>query len=237
MRKSRDQVFFFTLIDLFLSALFLGFVLFAINRIKQSYIDDRTAALLMQIAQSENKTPLEVLSLTSDLRPLDSVANIRKLVDSVGGKKNIEKLLELKGSSTGAQLGDFLTNLVPLVKNKGGLEPFANSVVEKLGPVPCRYMIVGRRREVSVLATITVDDQEAIIVPENKTVWDSVLVSIGKSSELTQRVALGDFYNTFRKIKDTRQDCRFSVNLIEQTQYKRPRDIVRSVFTFAEIKE
>jgi hypothetical protein len=239
-------VFFFTLIDLFLSALFLGFVLFAISLANQASIDDRAAALLKQLAQSEGKTPSEVLSLVAGLSPLDSSTAMRAVVDKAGGIRAIERLADLskrEGLSGLAELSERLTRLGPIqdleltkstLERLGGLESVRQKI-EALGPIPCRYVFVGGRREVTVLATITVDDEVATIAPINRVVWDSVMVSIGRSAAQNQRVPLQEFQATFGKVRAVRTDCKFSVNLAERTRFSAPRDIVGKIFTFARI--
>jgi hypothetical protein len=213
-----DSVFFFTLVDFFVTALFFGLVLFAVgaNRNARASID---AARMKAAADSVSK--------------LTGVSNFAELTDRLsrlGPVKDAEKAVQMVKAAGGASLSQ---RALSTVVDAGG----PDSVEARLARLRL-HEGVGRRhclvtaadpREALSLGTVTGTDSTISFSEETPQLRD-VLALLGLSFEEVRVMTLRDFRAAFASIVTRRPDCLYTLTFIERTRFVEARDAARGLF-------
>lgn len=213
--KRDESVFFFTLVDFLITALFFGLVLYALA---VPAFAEATSSQKDAIKRAETLAAATGISdlteLTDRLTRLGPVKDVEATVDFVreaGGLAEIER----------SQL---------LIKEAGGFDSVA-VVLAKLrkegyGVPPCRYTLRGDGQKIPVMVASVSATDSLITFLTRTPVLDTIMDRLGLSFAAVQSLPLRDFRRVFAPLARQYPDCRFHVTFIEQTRYVDARDAV-----------
>lgn len=219
--KRSDDVFFFTLIDFLLQAIFFGLVLFALAKTaEQSAIEkqpgDKVAIdTLISVAGVSSIT--ELTDLLTRLVPARDLRAKVGLLDSIGGWETIRKLRPLIDSVGGPDSARLI--LGRYIHRQDGF-----------GKPPCNYDERDRRRVPRSVASVSATDTLIRFDAETPAL-DSALSLLGLSYQSIAVLSLNQFKQTFLPLTTLRADCRYWLQFREYTRLVDARDAARVAFT------
>lgn len=200
--RRRDDVFFFTLIDLLVQVLFFGLFLFTAVQVgrerseKKLSVDQSEIVKLKEWAGVSNIT--ELTDEVTKLVPFKDLQGVSAIVrDSGGTAKLQEKIVRLQKLDQGTGKPSCL-----------GMNPQGS-------PIP--------------LATLIAEDA-VIRIESNTPELQQVLAMVGADFSAVAEMNLEDFARTFAPVPKKRPDCRYTVRLVEKTSLVYARDTIGSVF-------
>jgi hypothetical protein len=213
-----DSVYFFTLVDFLLTALFFGLVLFAIEKSANSpKLDERAkAAVVDSIRKAAGISDITVLTdVLTRLAPLQTADSSTRLVKEAGGVEKARKALELVSSSGGSD--SVAARLARLMRREGAGKPH------------CLFVERGGRKEAIVLATVIGTDSTLTFERETPELA-SVLASIDRRFSDVQALGLRAFRKTFERLQLLHPECLYTIEFVERTRYVEARDAARGLF-------
>lgn len=202
MRRRDDSVFFFTLVDLLLTAIFLGLMLYVFGKEDSLAERARNTKLEKQVADLADAAGVsDIVALTDEFTRLGPVREIKSdlaAVAEVGGRESLRAGFAKLKSREGLDLPPCLVD-----DNNTDL--------------------------VLTIARMTASDS-TISIREPTPALDEVLKLLGRTYESVQTLSLLDFRRAFGRIKTMKPYCRYTVVLHEATKLTAPRDAVGFVF-------
>lgn len=218
MRRD-ESVFFFTLVDFLLTALFFGLVLVAVGSAR---------------AQRQIDTEKKLTSLADSLRQATGISDLTVLTDRLtrlGPLRDAEAAVQVIKDAGGLNAARMSTKLVAGV---GGADTVAArlqrlSEREGVGRPHCLFTDVVGRREAIALATVIATDTTLSFERETPQLR-KVLTRLGRSYEDVHSMRLNDFRRTFSRLPQLQPTCLYTVDFIERTPYVYARDAVRGIF-------
>lgn len=218
--KKDDSVFFFTLVDFLLTAIFFGLVLFAVSAsrtAKESGEQLRAKAAIDSLVRASGTSDLtELTDKLTRLGPLRDAGELAAFVKAAGGLPELQRNDSLLARAGGRD--SVAAALARLERIEGGL-----------GKPPCLYAMRANRKVVIPLATVTASDSAVRFTSRTERL-DSVLHMLGRSFESVQELSLVGFHRAFAPLVVKQPACRYSLTFIEHTRYVDARDAARSVF-------
>lgn len=212
--KRGDSVYFLTLVDFLLNALFFGLVLFAAGRAKSTQLGVQHA----QVDTLRKVTGISDLAeLTDQLTRLVPLRNARAattLVDQLGG---IEKTRRLAGILSDAGGMDSLqARLQRLALREGAGKPH------------CLFTTDADGRKVAIpVARVTATDS-LIEFTNNTHELRQILEALGVSYESVRELPYAEFRRAFGRLGE--KSCTYTLRVRELTNYKYPRETLRGLF-------
>jgi hypothetical protein len=218
MRRD-DSVFFFTLVDFLLTALFFGLMLFAIGRERSAREKHAQTKLASAVDSLSRATGISDITILTDrltrLGPLKNAEIATQLVMSAGGpakaKKALATVAEAGGSDTVAM------RLERLRQQEGAGKPH------------CLFTEVAGRKEATVLASVVATDSSLAIEHETPQLR-AVLTSMRRTFSEVRTMSLHEFRRTFEQVLRIQPGCLYTINFIERTRYVDARDAARGLF-------
>ena len=225
--KRSDDVFFFTLIDFLVQALFFGLLLFVLGQAAQqesakaleasNQVTKDKEARLEKVAQASGFSNLtELLDYLTKLAPVTEFKGIADFLSSSGG---IGKAREA----------------VTVVQAAGGPDKFKASMdklrkyEEGTGKPPCLYEVVGDKKVAKILATVIADESIIRFEASNPSL-EEALKLVGRSFDSVKFLPLAEFSKTFAPLVQKKADCRYTLKFIETTRFVDARDAARFAF-------
>lgn len=225
--KRSDDVFFFTLIDFLLQALFFGLLLYVLGQAAQQEVakaretSNQVAkdkeAKLEKVAQASGFSNLtELLDYLTKLAPATEFKGIADFLNSAGG---LGKAMEA----------------VTAVQAAGGPDKIKASMdklrkyEEGTGKPPCLYDVVGDKKVAKTLATV-IGDETTIRFEASNPALEEALQLVGRSFDSVKSLQLAEFSRTFAPLVQKKADCRYTLRFIETTRFVDARDAARFAF-------
>lgn len=217
--KRDESVFFFTLVDFLITALFFGLVLYAAAV---------SASVEANAAEEEAQRRVEALAMATGVSDLTELTDRLSRLGPVKDLEAMAVLVQQAGGVAQVQRGQ------NLIQSSGGVDSIETAIAklrrEGYGIPPCVYTRAPNGDMISTrIATVRATD--ATISFESRTpVLDSILRSLGLSFSEVQTLTLRDFRRTFQPVVQRNPGCRYSITLIEDTRYVDARDSANKVF-------
>jgi hypothetical protein len=218
MRRD-DSVFFFTLVDFLLTALFFGLVVFAVGKAR---------------ARRDRKEQKEWSAFASRLRTATGISDLTVLTDRLtrlGPLKNAEEALQVVKQVGGpSEAGKAIAMVV-----KSGGSDTVRARLERLrqregaGKPHCLLSEVEGKPRATAIATVMATDSTISFEKETPELR-SVLSSIQRTYEDVRSLGLRDFARTFEPVLGIHPECLYTLEFIERTRYIDARDAARGVF-------
>lgn len=213
--KRDESVFFFTLVDFLITALFFGLVLYA----------------LAAPAFAEATSSQEEATMTAEaLAAATGISDLTELTDRLtrlGPVKDLETTVNVVRKAGG--LAEVQRTQL-LIKEAGGFDSVA-AVLAKLrregfGVPPCRYTLRADGQKIpTVVATVSATDTSVTFVARTP-VLDTIVARLAVSFAAVESLPLREFRRVFSPLVRQYPDCRFHIRFIEQTRYVDARDAV-----------
>lgn len=225
--KRDDSVFFFTLIDFLVTALFFGLVLFAVER---------------AVAERRSTEQAAKAAAVDSLIRASGVSNLTELTDELTrlgplkeARHTIQEILKLGNLKTAQRA-------IVTVNRAGGVDS-VNARLERLrlkeegtGKPHCLFTQARGGREAIVLATLVGTDSTIAFVRETQHL-SALLSRMGLSFTEVQSLKHSQFRTTFARVPQLDPTCLHTVEFIERTPYVTARDAVRGLFYMRITKE
>lgn len=233
MRRKND-VFFFTLIDLFVQALFFGVLVFVVSK-HRSLEQERSTQASARRAADELDTLKAKLAAAG-------ISNLAELDDQLSRMVPVDKcvpLEEAKGEREfiATQGGiERVKELAALVEKAGGpesLEDKLRQFEKAYGAPPCEKRVdkSGRIVPISIATLRIMDDAIEFEEAVPSEALEALLSRLGASYAEVRRGSVKDFEQRFPGMRVTGPDkCRHFVKLRICTELLRPVDAVHAVF-------
>lgn len=217
--KRDESVFFFTLVDFLLTALFFGLVVFAVGRARIKHDADEQKVAAAAVDSIRRATGVSDLTELTDrltrLGPLAKAEVVAQLVAHAGGADEARKSLEMVAESGGRD--SVMARLERLQRREGAGKPH------------CLYRETGDGREAIALATAVGTDSTITFERETPQL-QAVLASIGREFSDVRMLRLRDFRRTFGRLVEVQPSCLYTIEFIERTRYVDARDAARGLF-------
>jgi hypothetical protein len=220
VRKREESVFFFTIVDFLVTAIFLGLALFSLKREGGKTDLDLANEEIQRLEQLAKKSGAggvrELTDRLSRLGPIEEVERQHAKLDSAGG---LTALLAMDS----------------LVKQHGGRDSVRH-VLQKSGRdgsglPPCLADTVDGQRKIPKLAVVIGTDS-TIRFAKIHPAFPGVLATLGRTYQSVEHLTFRQFRRTFEPLLISKPNCRYSLLLIEETRYTDARDALNGVFYF-----
>ena len=212
-KKRDDSVFFFTLVDFLITALFFGVVLFVFRTLEIQKKEKREESLARAAGVSNFARLTDALSR---LGPIGPAQEAKTLVDSLGGLEEFRKMVAVITKAGGP---DSVGRVIDKIRK----------VEEGYGKPPCNFALNGSRKIAVPIATVVAED--TLIRFESSTpALDSVLTLLGYDFASIKVLSLSKFRQLFGRLPYKRDDCRYDLEVVERTRFVDARDAVQAGF-------
>jgi hypothetical protein len=218
MRRD-ESVFFFTLVDFLLTALFFGLVLFAVGQAHAQHEKGEQTKWVVVADSLRKATGVSDLTVLTDrltrLGPLRNAEEATRLVKQVGGLVAARKALATVGKAGGSDT--VAARLERLLQREGAGKPH------------CLFNESRGVREAVVLASVIATDSTLSFERETAHL-SSVLASIGRNFDEVRVLRLREFRQSFERLRAVQPSCMYTIDFVERTRYVDARDAVRGIF-------
>ncbi|MDO8283187.1 MAG: hypothetical protein Q7U10_11305 [Thermodesulfovibrionia bacterium] len=202
--KQSEQALYITLIDFLIQIIFIGLVVGVVYAVSQTE-DDKS---------KNNANKLEVIAK-------DSGMNVEELLDYMSKLGPIKTLGPAESAPGLFKLGKELENLVAKV---GGVDE-AKNILKKSGGQGYESCLPDKK------AIVTFHAYENYITVDGKTKeFDTLLSQLGVSANKIDKMTFSEFKENFNRVIKDNPNCRYNVNIIEHSDFKKPRDVIRTCF-------
>lgn len=219
--KRSDDVFFFTLIDFLVQALFFGLLLYVLGQAAQQEsakareASDQVAkdkdARLEKVAQASGFSNLtELLDYLTKLAPVMEFKGIADFLSSAGGIGKAREAVTVVQAAGGPD------------KVKASMDKLRKHE-EGTGKPPCLYDMVGDRKVAKILATVIADDATIRFETSNPALKEALQL-VGRSFDSVKSLPLAEFSKTFAPLVQRKADCRYTLRFLETTRFVDARD-------------
>lgn len=217
--KRDDSVFFFTLVDFLLTALFFGFVLLAVGRAqaREDAEEQRTSkAAVDSIRKATGISDLtELTDRLTRLGPLSKAQEARQIVAQAGGPEAARRSLSTVSAAGGSD--SVAARLERLQQREGAGKPH------------CLYQETARGKEAIVLATVVGTDSTLAFERETPHL-QAVLTRMGRTFDDVRLLRLEEFRRIFAQLVRLEPSCLYTIDFIERTRFVDARDAARGLF-------
>jgi hypothetical protein len=246
MKRSND-IYFLTLIDLLVQALFLGLLLYAIGDADQTkekqkqeietsrqQAEQRNIDALLEATGVSNLT--ELTDELTKLAPIKELKGTADFISKIGGADDANRLADMAAEHGGvSKLSKKLEEAkvtASLVVAAGGAERLA-AVVKKIeegsGKPPCLYTEAGDKKVAKPVATVVANDSTITFQGSNPDL-EALLLLLKKPYASVERLPIQEFTLTFAPLLRIKPECRFTLRFIERTNFVHARDAVQKAF-------
>ena len=215
MRRD-DSVFLFTLVDFFVTALFFGLVLFALDHAKTKKL---------QLDKVELTTAVDTLTRAA------GVSSLRELTDRLtrlGPVKDAQAAVQtVKAAGGVSKIGEALTTLAAA----GGTDSVA-ARLERLRQheegVGLPHCLVSdtNSKQAKLLAKAIASDSTVSFVRNTPQLGDA-LALVNVEFQQVAVMSLPEFHRLFSRLATARPKCLYTIEFEEHTRYTEPRDAVK----------
>jgi hypothetical protein len=223
MSRTTDEVFFFTLIDFLVQALFFGLVLYVSN---QARMQSGASSVLRRAEQDKHllyaagvSNITELTDQLTRLGPISNLAKMARVVDSAGGIQSVRVASRVVASAGGAE---------KVMGRLAKLQQFE----EGSGKPPCVYDVKEGRKVARPVGTVIASDSSIEFVSTTRD-FDDLLRPLGQLSESARVMSLRAFAALFAGPVAAHPTCRYSLRFIEKTTFVYARDAARPYFNLA----
>jgi hypothetical protein len=221
--KRTDDVFFFTLIDFLIQSLFFGLLLYVLGQARQqqeTVSQKADAASTSDITKFANAAGFSNLTQLADylskLAPVSDFKGMADFFSAAGGIKEVKAAVGLVQAAGGTKT--VTTDLNKLRKFEEGT-----------GKPPCLFDIVGGKKVVKSLATVTATESMIQFEATNPEL-EIALALLGRSFNSVQSLPLAEFSKTFAPLVQRKSECRYTLRFLETTRFVDARDAARLAF-------
>lgn len=217
MRRG-EAVYFFTLVDFLLTALFFGFVLSVAS---QSSAEQQAAAVKADSQQVATLTRLagvsDLAQLTDELTrlvPLRDAHSAVALIRQLGGPDQARTLARMQGKAGGSD--SLRAKLERMLAHDGAGRPH------------CLYNIdnAGNKTPIPVARIVATD--RGIEFTDSAATLDRVLVELHVSFQDVRSLPFENFKRAFGPLRE--KPCAYTVRVREETNYKFAREALYGIF-------
>jgi hypothetical protein len=218
MRRD-DSVFFFTLVDFLLTALFFGLVWFAVGKAQAGRGEEErrvTAAAMDSIRKATGVSDLvELTDRLTRLGPLSRVEEASRFVTAAGGADKVRNAIATVADAGGVD--SVAARLARLQQREGAGLP--HCIVDEVN---------GLKRRV-VLATVIGTDSTMTFESETPRL-KAVLESLGRDFAEVEHLGFTEFKRAFQGLRSIQPACLYTIEFKERTRFVDARDAARPFF-------
>lgn len=214
--RQDDSVFFFTLIDFLVQVLFFGLAFYSVA----AYNDKKAMRQIVKVEVSEARRIQDWTWSKSISHLATSLAPLEKPRDNFHEWAEFISAHDLQNVKL---TFDF-------VEKNGGLESLGRAV-RALGQPSC-LDADRERNSVTAVAGFLLFDSE-ILVQQLSPMFAEVDGLLGTRTRVGEVLPLDNFRARYKRLPSLRSDCRYFVNVREETPLKAARDAVESAFLLA----
>lgn len=239
MKQSND-IYFITLIDLFVQIIFLSLLLYVVSKAgEEERMAEQRAAVknverIVKAAGVSNIT--ELTDELTKLGPIKEMKGTADFISRAGGASDAARLVSIANQMGGVdQLDAKLqasAKVQSLVERAGGdekLQQIIKKFEEGSGKPPCLYTTANDKRIAKPVATVIADDSSIAFEGSNPEL-DRMLALLGKSYPAVQTLSFAEFKSTFARLSGIKPECRYTLRFIEKTNLVHARDAARFAF-------
>lgn len=221
MRRD-ESVFFFTLVDFLVTALFFGVVLYAMGMHAKTADAKETANARKAVESLKSAAGVSnITELTNVLTKLAPVKDIEPIVTSVRNVGGLPALVRI--DSLIQSVGGIDSAVAILARARRG---------EGYGKPPCLFTLAAKGRKVPRLVATVWGSDSTITFTALTGALDTLLTELNLSYASVDTLSLLEFRQAFAKLPTLRTDCRYWIGFIERTPYVYARDAVNAGFVF-----